>query len=229
MTGRYYATTLKLSEVDRLIKDPKEVHEPVNLSDWIQRFKIPKHAEEISKYIREEKQRFLGSIIVGVMGGDPNWMSVQIKVPDDGSLEEEDVDRLEGTLGVLTFSGTEKFFPVDGQHRVAGIKLALKTKGVDPALKDESISAIFIAHGEKPNEKERNRRLFTTLNKKGKPVSAAARVALDEDDGAALVTRRLIEEYWLFKDPKKGYIALDSTGSIPTGKEKRVDHRSGAL
>ena len=67
-------------------------------------------------------------------------------------------------------------------------------------MKDESISAIFVAHDASSEEtKQRTRRLFTTVNKKAKRVSKSAIIALDEDNGFAVITRSLIDEHWLFE------------------------------
>ena len=47
---------------------------------------------------------------------------------------------------------------------------------------------------------ERTRRLFSTLNRYAKPVDMMDIIALDEDDAIAIVTRKLMEEYPLFKE-----------------------------
>jgi DNA sulfur modification protein DndB len=98
-------------------------------------------------------------------------------------------------MGLLDFPGKHKIFPVDGQHRVEGIKAALKEK---PELATERIGAIFIGHKNDDDGKKRTRRLFTTLNRYAKPVSLDDIIALDEDDSAAIITRELLEEYDLF-------------------------------
>jgi len=79
----YYVTTLTFSEVADLIKAPDEVHERKRLADWIQREAIDKHASEVSTYILKTSQRFLGSIIVGVYGGKPDWTALSIKSPEE--------------------------------------------------------------------------------------------------------------------------------------------------
>ncbi len=48
----------------------------------------------------------------------------------------------------------------------------------------------------------RTRRLFTTLNKKAKPVNKAAIISLDEDDLAASLTRSLVEDSETFSEEK---------------------------
>lgn len=218
----YYVTTLTFYEVMHLIKSPDEIHERKRLAEWIQRQAIDTHADAIASYIIKTPQRFLGSLIVGVYGGSPNWTPLNVQIPTDEGISTEQMQRVEGRLGLLHLSGGEKLFAIDGQHRVAGIKLALKNGSKHDALRNESVSAIFIAHD--PNSeagKQRTRRLFTTVNKKAKVIAKAARIALDEDDGFAVVTRRLIDSHWLFEDGRR-HILYGSGGSIPAADDTAI-------
>ncbi len=213
----YYVTTLTFDEVRRLIKDPDEIHERKRLSDWIQREVVKDHSEAIASYITENEQRFLGSLIIGIHEGNPDWAPLSVNFSHDVlDLDEEDKVKIEGKLGLLHLSGNEKLFAIDGQHRVAGIKKAFQFIDFDPKMKDESISAIFVAHDASSEEtKQRTRRLFTTVNKKAKRVSKTAIIALDEDNGFAVVTRMLIDKHWLFEDDRKHISYTSSAGSIP--------------
>ena len=211
----YYVTTLTFREVAALVKAPDEIHERKKLADWIQREAIESHADAIADYIEKSPQRFLGSLIVGVYGGAPNWTPVEVNIPEAEGISIELIEKLEGRIGLLHFSGAEKLFAIDGQHRVAGIKKALAEVEPDDRIFEDSVSAIFVSHDPTTEQgKQRTRRLFTTVNKKAKVISKAARIALDEDDGFAIVTRRLLDTYDLFAD-EKNYVLYGSTGSLP--------------
>lgn len=67
------------------------------------------------------------------------------------------------SVGFLTLTGQEKLFALDGQHRLAGIKKAVKD-GLDNDPYDE-LSILFVGHKDTQRGLERTRRLFTTLNK----------------------------------------------------------------
>jgi DNA sulfur modification protein DndB len=217
----FYVTTLTFGEVAALVRAPDEIHERKRLSDWIQREAIDKHRNEISSYITTNEQRFLGSLIIGVYGGNPTWIPVTVRIPDDDDVTQEQRERVGENLGLLLFTGAEKLFAIDGQHRVAGIKMALSSASAGE-LGTDSVSAIFVGHDPKSKEgKVRTRRLFTTVNKRARVVSKAARIALDEDDGFAIVTRRLIDTHWLFEDPRH-HIVYSTSGSIPTGDSKAL-------
>jgi DNA sulfur modification protein DndB len=98
-------------------------------------------------------------------------------------------------LGFLDFPGDQKIFPVDGQHRVEGIKASLES---NPELKDQQIGVIFIGHSKDEDGMIKSRRLFTTLNRYAKPVTMDDIIALDEDDSVAIVTRNLLESFDFF-------------------------------
>ncbi len=210
-----YVTTMSFSKVQELVKSPDEIHERKALSEWIQREAIDTHASQISKYIIENEQRFLGSLIIGVYDGMPNWAPLDIDFSIDAlDVTVEQRDSIVGKIGLLKLSGDEKLFAIDGQHRVAGIKLALKDCKELSEIKSDEVSVVFVSHDESTiSGRMRTRRLFTTVNKKAKPVSKTATIALDEDNGFAIVTRMLIDSHWLFEDERK-HISYTSTGAI---------------
>ena len=105
-------------------------------------------------------------------------------------------------IGLLDFPSKHKIFPVDGQHRVEGIKAALKE---DPSLSNMKIPAIFIGHKNDDDGMKKTRRLFSTLNRYAKPVTMDDIIALDEDDIVAITTRSLLEEFDLFIGKKVVY------------------------
>jgi DNA sulfur modification protein DndB len=96
---------------------------------------------------------------------------------------------------LLDFPSKHKIFPVDGQHRVEGIKAALLE---NPDLGTTRISVIFIGHRNTEEGMQRTRRLFSTLNRYAKPVTMDDIIALDEDDLVAITTRNLLENHRLF-------------------------------
>ena len=119
-------------------------------------------------------------------------------------------------LGLLTLSGNEKIFPVDGQHRVAGIKEALKS---DLSLSEERVPVIFIGHSKDELGMQRTRRMFSTLNRYAKPVSMRDIIALDEDDLIAIASRNIIDQSILLDGDR----ILDSkTKAIPENNDRAL-------
>ena len=201
----YYVTFLRMDQIADQIQIAQKIHSSKVLKDMIQR-QITNRAGQISDYLLKQPQRFFNSLIVGVYGGSPDWYELKVgpnRHPDVPELPPE----LDGVLGILRLDGTQTFFAIDGQHRVEGIKQALKK---DNELKKEEVSVIFVAHRNDSTGMERTRRLFTTLNRYAKPVSKSEIVALDEDDIIAITTRELVEKYPLFQEK----ISLSKTKAI---------------
>ncbi len=108
---------------------------------------------------------------------------------------------------LLTLSGKEKLFAIDGQHRTKAIKDGIKEK---EGLHNEEITVIFLAHKNTPDGLTRTRRLFSTLNRYAKPVSKSEIIAIDEEDNCAIITRNLVEDFSLLQ----GIIQFNQTRSI---------------
>ena len=149
----YYVTTLTFDEVRRLIKDPDEIHERKKLSDGIQREVVRDHSDAIATYITENKQRFLGSLIIGIYDGNPNWAPLSVNFSHDFlNLNDSQKEKIEGKLGLLHLSGSEKLFAIDGQHRVSGIKKAFQYIDFDPKMKVLVLFLWLMTHlQKKPN------------------------------------------------------------------------------
>ena len=186
----YFVAALSLGEVAARISFAREVHTSEALNDLIQRRLNLGRAEQIAKYLSDEKQRFFNAIVVGVYAGNPTWQDfgdIQPENPDDDlAIPSYASD----TFGFLRFSGREKLFAIDGQHRLAGIRKAVSDNA---ELCDERMAVIFIAHEAGDAGLQKTRRLFTVLNKTAKPVLKGDIIALDEDDMMAIVTRRFVD------------------------------------
>jgi DNA sulfur modification protein DndB len=192
----YYAAFLKFRDIAERVFLAEEIHKHEGLRDMIQRsLDSSGHAESIKQYLLNKPQRFFNALVIGVYGGEPNFFELDLH--SGPRLNSADLpDYFEGALGILQFSGSEKLFAIDGQHRVVGIKRAVSES---ETLGNEEVIALFVSHSRSAAGMERSRRLFTTLNRYAKPVSKMDIIALDEDDIVAIVTRMLVEEYPLFK------------------------------
>ena len=185
----YYVATLTFKQVNEYVsKVDEELHQSKVLQDLIQR-SITNNFISIKKYILNQPEMFFNSLVLAVYNEYPEWQEIEVKYDEVETYK----------IGLLNFPGTHKIFPVDGQHRVEGIKAALKE---DSTKENNEISVIFVGHSEDSQLKKRTRRLFTTLNRYAKPVSTRDIIALDEDDTAAILTRRLIERFELFRDDR---------------------------
>lgn len=216
-TWIYYSALLTLRDVADHVKVAEEIHPNKKLSEMIQRELKKKRATDIAEYLSTQSERFLNSLVVAVYGGEPKWYALSEVRPNALELDssELDEDKL-ASVGFLSLTGEEIFFALDGQHRLAGIRSALKE---DEKLAEDEINVLFVAHKETSEGRKRTRRLFTTLKKRAKPVAKGAIIALDEDDTMAIVCRRLVEEHEWFMDKR---IAYQATNNMPVSNRTAI-------
>lgn len=195
----YYSVLMTLNQVADRVNYAKEIHNSIKLSSLIQRELDDKaRAGEIGQYLLTNNDRFFNSLVVAVYDGDPEWHEFQNLKPVSEDINLSDVAyNSRYSVGYLSLSGDEKLFALDGQHRLAGIRNALKK---DQELGEDEVSVIFVAHHTDPNGLQRTRKLFTTLNKTAKPVSKSEIIALDEADAMAITARELVEKDIRFND-----------------------------
>jgi DNA sulfur modification protein DndB len=181
----YYSSILTFEEVNKYVeKIDGQLHKSKGLRDLIQR-SLTNNYESIRDYILHQNERFFNAIVLAVYDGIPSWIEVELEFGEEEFFN----------LGFLDFPGNQKIFPIDGQHRVEGIKAALLA---NPELKNEKIPVVFVGHSNSDSGMQRSRRLFTTLNRYAKPVTMDDIIALDEDDSVAIITRNLLENFDLF-------------------------------
>ena len=186
----YYIASLSFKEVANYVKPINdELHKSELLSQMIQR-SITENYKSIANYLLTQEERFFNALILAVYDGQPVWNEIRI---DDINCDDS------YSLGILTLTGEEKIFPVDGQHRVEGIKLAIKK---NPELDEDRVPVVFIGHSKDTIGMQRTRRMFSTLNRYAKPVSLRDIIALDEDDIVAIASRNLIDENDMFGEKR---------------------------
>jgi DNA sulfur modification protein DndB len=211
----YYVTFMRFIDVAKWIKRTDQIHQNKNLRDMIQR-ELTGRVTPIVNYLIEQNERFFNSIVVGVYDGDPQWYPIEINKEIGDVPELDEISRQ--ALGVLDLQGTENLFAIDGQHRVEAIKQTIE---LEPARENDEISVIFVAHSTSKEGMTRTRRLFSTLNRYAKPVSKGEIVALDEDDAFAITTRRLVEDFSLFRSDSttEGFVRFGKTSPLPGGDQ----------
>ena len=112
----YYVSSLSFKDVKEYVRPINdELHKSELLSQMIQR-SITENYRSIANYLLTQQERFFNALILAVYDGQPVWNEIRLE-----DLEENE----NYNLGLLTLTGEEKIFPVDGQHRVAGIKEAI--------------------------------------------------------------------------------------------------------
>ncbi len=203
----YFMVRMSMRELAQNIRYAEEIHGPTQLSDAIQRQLNKNRAtNEIAKYLVRQDDRFFSSIVVAVLHGEPQWRPVSLEDNPELRLFRDD-RRLSESFGILTFNGEQNYYALDGQHRLAAIRLLLDKEtdfSIPQDFGNEEVSVICVLPTEMESESEfllRYRRLFGNLNRYAKPMSQYDNIVMDEDDAIAIITRRLISNHSFFAEP----------------------------
>lgn len=178
----YYSGVLSFRQISESVTASiNELYKTSCLDELLQRA-LTDNYESIRDYILKDNERFFNAIILAIYDGDPQWLEVEFNEAESDYTN----------VGFLQFNGEETIFPVDGQHRVAGITAALAE---NKDLASEQVPVIFIVHSHTDRGMKKTRKLFSTLNRRAKPVGQNENIALDEDDVCSIITRELVQEF----------------------------------
>jgi DNA sulfur modification protein DndB len=184
----YYVTAMSFADVVRHVKFAEEVCPNTDLDMMIQR-EVTERSMEIAAYLRAQEQRFFGALIIAAYDGQPKFLPISF-------TDAPVLSQIEDKIGILQFDGSEQYYAVDGQHRLAAMKSVVDQ---DPdRYRTDEVSVIVICHSKDAQGMSRARRLFTTVNRYAKKTSPVTNIVMDEDDGLAIITRRLIREEEFF-------------------------------
>ena len=206
----YYIVKMRMREVAAEVKFGSEVHEDYTLDQAIQRsIKEGRVKKELVAFLTGRSDRFFSSLVVAAVGGAPKFYPVSIA--DDPQFEiVADEPSIEESFGVLRFSGAQKYYALDGQHRLKAIKTLLQpddeSERIEPPanFENEEISVLMVIRPSDSAEEDwlvSYRRLFSSLNRYAKPTDEDTNIIIDEDDIFAILTRRLISSHDFFKAP----------------------------
>jgi DNA sulfur modification protein DndB len=225
---QYYTVKMSMRELADNVKFAADIYDDRTLDDAIQRVLNESRVNaEIVTYLIRQPDRFFSSIVVAALSGNPKWFPVTMEDDERFLLFREDT-RFSDTFGVLSFDGTQGYYALDGQHRLAAIKaLVDPNSAVSPnaptGFKDEEISVIVVVPSEAESHDQfmtRYRRLFGNLNRYAKPTDAVTNIIMDEDDAFAIITRRLITEHKFFRYSGR----QKESARVKTRKGKNLRH-----
>ena len=209
----YYMVRMKMREIAQEVELAHDIYEDKTLSEAIQRALSRTRAhKQIVGYLARRDDRFFSSIVVAAMGGNPKWNPLPVDATQVPAVLAES-KLLQESFGVLSFDEEPKYYALDGQHRVAAIKL-LVAGGVGrganrlvapPTFENDLLSVLVISREDHDISDEewmrRYRRMFSSLNRYAKPTDKDTNIIMDEDDLFAILTRRLITDHEFFRAP----------------------------
>ena len=226
-TWDYYTVKMTTRELSQNVMYASEVHDDRTLDRAIQReLDKSRVKNEIVEYLKHQPHRFFSSIVVAALEGNPIFHPV--KVTDDPKFEIFGNDpQLDEAFGVLQFDGKQKYYALDGQHRLSAIRTLLDrndplSDGAPKNFEDDELSVIVVVPNQKDSDEvfmKKYRRLFSYLNRYARKTSQTTNIIMDEDDTFAVLTRRLITDNPFFQSD--GLRHKEST-KIKTTKGKNL-------
>ena len=148
----YYIVKMRMKDIVKEVGFASEIYSNKTLDDAIQRsLNESRVKKEIVQYLAKRDDRFFASIVVAALGGNPTYMPVEIT--DDPRFALLRPAGIDDAFGVLTFDGGQRYFALDGQHRLKAIKtLTEQTESDVPEVPEgfleEEVSVIMIVRQE---------------------------------------------------------------------------------
>ena len=189
----YYLGTMKAEEIVGMAKPASRLEEweAFDIEERMQRELNDKRVrEEIAPYIANDPDRFFGSLVVLVYEADvfgfEGFDALKVELPlSYGAATKK--------MGFLTIEGGQ-MVALDGQHRLAGLEAVVQRR-IQGSLADEvpndDISVVFISlDGNMPKV----RHIFNKVNRYAKTTSRGDNIVTSEEDGIAIITRRLLRK-----------------------------------
>jgi DNA sulfur modification protein DndB len=183
----YYLTSLTAGELVTRVRTAEEALQDwdnLSIEDRIQRNINKKRLlEEIVPYLAGHPDRFFGSVII-LLDGDAVFEPLT-SIQSTPGIYAEQMKK----IGFLTIS-SGNWIALDGQHRLVALRELITgnyTGAQLPGIMNDDISVLFI----KQENTEKTRRLFNKVNRYARATSRADNLVLSEDDGYAIVSRKL--------------------------------------
>ena len=188
---RYFETTMTGRELASSVRPAQETDAWASndIEERMQReFNMKRIRDELVPYLAQHEDRFFGSIIVLVPHGSIEFEPLEEIITEPLKAAYRESAR---QIGFLTIDKGE-LIALDGQHRLLAFREVV-TGGISlgefaSLVGDDEVCVIFI-EAESP---QKTRRIFNKVNRHAKPTGRSDNIITSEDDGNAIVTRRML-------------------------------------
>lgn len=189
---RFYETTMTAGELAKSVRPARETDgwATASIDERIQReVNTTRVRNTIVPYLANHPDRFFGSFIVLADQGMLNFEPLTKLV---GDLPGAYMDSVE-SMGFLTIKGKGSLVALDGQHRLVAFREVITNPAELGAMAgsvgDDEVCVLFLEF----ESAVKTRRIFNKVNRNAKPTGKSDNVITSEDDGYAIVTRRLLD------------------------------------
>lgn len=199
----YFIATMKAKDVADKMKAAVEVEgwDDLSLEQKYQReINLKRVKTDIAPYLARDEDRFFGCLIVAVQNGQ-NMEYEPVKEVTRGKVFSGAHNLAANGLGFLNLTGEEILIPIDGQHRAKALDFAISGKDEqnkeldfhpNANLAQEDVTLILIRF-DTDVERAKGRKIFNKVNRYAKNPSKGENLIIDDDDVAAVFSRRMTE------------------------------------
>ena len=190
----YFQTTMKARELAGMVRPARETDgwASQSIEERMQRdVNIARIRKTIVPYLTEHPDRFFGSFIVLAQGESISFEPIGDIIKDLPNAYRAS----SAGIGYLTINSGE-LIALDGQHRLIALREVITGGGGTEFEKyasqvaDDEVCVIFLQF----ESVQKTRRIFNKVNRNAKPTGKGDNIITSEDDGFAIVTRRLLSE-----------------------------------
>ena len=188
----YYETILKARELTHSVRPARETDgwASASIDERIQRdINVTRVRRTIVPYLADHPDRFFGSFIVLVQNGQIDFEPLASVLAD---LPPAAYRKNTENMGFLTISEGD-LIALDGQHRLVAFREVITAGGnlgrYATSVGEDEVCVLFVEH----ESSKKTRRIFNKVNRHAKPTGRSDNIITSEDDGFAIVTRRLLD------------------------------------
>ena len=187
----YFETTMKVRDLVQAVRPPREMDGWANFSieERMQREPDVKRIQsQLAPYLAKNADRFFGSVVVLIYKGEITFEALTELAKNIPAAYKLNAQR----IGFITIDGGA-LIVLDGQHRLLAMRMVQQGEVGGPCaaeVADDEVCVIFIRF----ESDVKTRRIFNTVNRYAKATSRGDNIITSEDDGYAIVSRRLLRE-----------------------------------
>lgn len=189
---RFYETTMTAHELAASVRAARETDDwaSASIDERIQRdVNVTRVKNTIVPYLANHPDRFFGSFIILAKSDSLTFEPLTKLV---GELPAAYANAVEN-VGFLTMSGKGELVALDGQHRLLALREvitnAAELGAMAPKVGDDELCVLIIEY----EDAVKTRRIFNKVNRNAKPTGKSDNIITSEDDGFAIVARRLLD------------------------------------
>ena len=187
----FFETTMKVRDLVQAVRPPREMDGWANFSieERMQREPDVKRIQsQLAPYLAKNADRFFGSVVVLIYKGEITFEALTELAKNIPAAYKLNAQR----IGFITIDGGA-LIVLDGQHRLLAMRMVQQGEVSGPCaadVADDEVCVIFISF----ESDVKTRRIFNTVNRYAKATSRGDNIITSEDDGYAIVSRRLLRE-----------------------------------